>query len=62
VPAEDVERIFEPFYRGDPSRNGPGAGLGLTLAKRIVEGVGGSISVQSRDTGGRFSVLLPVGP
>jgi signal transduction histidine kinase len=61
VPAEDVERIFEPFYRGDPARSGPGAGLGLTLAKRIVEGVGGSISVRARAAGGgRFSVLLPV--
>jgi signal transduction histidine kinase len=61
VPAEDVERIFEPFYRGDPARSGPGAGLGLTLAKRIVEGVGGSISVRARAAGGgHFSVLLPV--
>ncbi len=61
VATEDVERIFEPFYRGDPARSGPGAGLGLTLAKRIVEAVGGSISVQtSAAGGGRFSVLLPV--
>ena len=61
VAAEDIERIFEPFYRADPARSGAGAGLGLTLAKRIVEGVGGSISAQTLDAGGaRFSVLLPV--
>jgi signal transduction histidine kinase len=58
----DLERIFEPFYRGDPARSGPGAGLGLALAKRIVEGVGGRISAETMAEGGaRFSVLLPVG-
>jgi signal transduction histidine kinase len=58
----DLERIFEPFYRGDPARSGPGAGLGLALAKRIVEGVGGRISAETLAEGGaRFSVLLPVG-
>ena len=61
VPAADLDRIFEPFYRADPARSGPGAGLGLALAKRIVEGVGGTISAETRTTGGaRFAVLLPV--
>lgn len=57
----DVERIFEPFYRADPARSGQGAGLGLALAKRIVEGAGGRISAETKaDGGARFSVLLPV--
>jgi signal transduction histidine kinase len=57
----DLGRIFEPFYRGDPARSGPGAGLGLALSKRIVEGVGGRISAEATAGGGaRFAVVLPV--
>jgi signal transduction histidine kinase len=57
----DLERIFEPFYRADPARSGQGAGLGLALAKRIVEGAGGRISAETKPEGGaRFSVLIPV--
>lgn len=55
-----VERIFEPFWRGDAARTSEGAGLGLALAKRIVEALGGSIAVESKpDRGSRFAVLLP---
>jgi len=55
-----AERIFEPFWRGDAARASDGAGLGLALAKRIVESLGGSIAVQSEpDRGSRFAVLLP---
>lgn len=60
IATEDLERVFEPFFRGDPSRQGAGAGLGLALAKRIVEALGGSISAQSEPArGSRFAVLLP---
>jgi signal transduction histidine kinase len=56
----DLPRIFDPFYRGDPSRSGPGSGLGLTLARRIVEAMGGHIDVANLDPcGARFSVILP---
>jgi len=55
-----LERVFEPFWRGDAARSGPGSGLGLALAKRIVEALGGQIRVQSEPAGGaRFAVLLP---
>jgi signal transduction histidine kinase len=55
-----VGRVFEPFWRGDPARSGDGSGLGLALAKRIVEALGGSITVESQPArGSRFALLLP---
>jgi signal transduction histidine kinase len=55
-----LERIFDPFWRGDAARAGPGSGLGLALAKRIVEALGGSIVVESEPArGSRFAILLP---
>jgi two-component system sensor histidine kinase BaeS len=58
---EDLSRVFEPFFRVDPARSGPGAGLGLALAKRIVEALGGRISAESRpQAGSRFHVELPL--
>jgi signal transduction histidine kinase len=58
--AEDLERVFEPFFRADPARQGAGAGLGLALAKRIVEALGGRISAESAPArGSRFAVVLP---
>jgi signal transduction histidine kinase len=60
IPAEALDRVFDPFWRGDPSRSGTGSGLGLALAKRIVEALGGRISVQSMPArGSRFAVVLP---
>ncbi len=59
--AEAAARAFEPFWRGDAARSTPGSGLGLALAKRIVESLGGSIAVESRPArGSRFAVRLPV--
>jgi signal transduction histidine kinase len=56
----DQARVFEPFFRGDPARAGSGAGLGLALAERIVQAMGGSIALESRPTHGtRFAVELP---
>jgi signal transduction histidine kinase len=55
-----LEQVFEPFWRGDAARSSAGSGLGLALAKRIVEALGGQIQVQSEPAGGaRFAVLLP---
>jgi signal transduction histidine kinase len=62
IAADHLARIFEPFWRADPARSGRGAGLGLTLAKRIVEGLGGEIRATSTpERGSRFDVSLPTG-
>lgn len=63
IAPEALERVFDPFWRGDAARSGPGSGLGLTLASRIVEALGGEITVESRPRhGSRFAVVLPARP
>lgn len=62
IPAAERERVFEPFYRLEASRNRDkgGAGLGLTIVKQIVESLGGKVAVEDRPGGGtRVSVTLP---
>ena len=55
------ERIFEPGTRGKAASAGQGAGLGLSLARRLARSAGGEITVAPSPTGGRFSVRLPLG-
>ena len=60
ISAEELPLIFERFYRVDPSRTG-GAGLGLTIAKRLVEAHGGTIRAESiPGRGSRFIFELPL--
>ena len=62
VAAEDLPRLFTPFFRTDRSRarGTGGVGLGLALAKRIAEAHGGTVSAASRPEGGTvFLVRLP---
>ncbi|TMC47552.1 MAG: HAMP domain-containing histidine kinase [Chloroflexi bacterium] len=60
IAPEDLVRVFEPFWRGDPARSGAGSGLGLALAKRIVDALGGTIRAESQPSrGSRFAVRLP---
>lgn len=59
---EDVSHIFERFYRSDKARNGEtgGSGLGLSIAKWIIDAHDGTIEVLSRpDIGTRFTVTFP---
>ena len=60
IPAEHLPKLFDRFYRVDPSRQrkGDGAGLGLAIVKAIVEAHGGSISVTSTDQATRFQLKL----
>lgn len=60
IAPEVIDKVFEPFWRGDSARTSTGSGLGLTLVKRIVEGLGGEVQVSSHPSGGaRFAVLVP---
>jgi len=60
IPAEHIPKLFDRFYRVDPSRQrkGDGAGLGLAIVKAIVEAHGGSISVNSANQTTRFQIQL----
>lgn len=58
---EVQRRVFEKFYQGDPSRASQGNGLGLALAKRVVDLHGGEIVVSSKEgKGTTFTVYLPL--
>lgn len=61
IPAEDLGRIFERFYRGDSSRarETGGAGLGLALVQELVQAMGGAVAVESTPgRGSRFMLTL----
>jgi signal transduction histidine kinase len=60
IAPDALKHVFEPFWQADPSRSGDGSGLGLALAKRIVESMGGRIEVRSSVAqGSRFAVWVP---
>lgn len=61
IKKEDLERIFERFYRTHTSRNTEGTGIGLSIAKAIVEAHGGTIKVESEfGKGSCFTIILPI--
>jgi signal transduction histidine kinase len=56
-----IQKVFDPFFRGDASRHTEGAGLGLTLAKKIVEEHGGTITLASTvGEGTAVTITLPI--
>jgi two-component system phosphate regulon sensor histidine kinase PhoR len=65
IPAEDLPRIFDRFYRIDKARSRPvgGTGLGLAIVKHLLDALGGTIEVESRpDVGTTFRFYLPAAP
>jgi two-component system, OmpR family, sensor histidine kinase SenX3 len=62
IPEEDLERVFERFYRIDParSRHTGGSGLGLSIVKHVVQNHGGDVRVWSQPhSGSTFTIRLP---
>lgn len=63
IPATELDRVFEPFHRGEPSRNREtgGVGLGLPIARNIMRAHGGDVALANRPAGGvKATVTLPV--
>lgn len=59
IAAEDIHHVFKRFYRSRNSLDTQGVGLGLPLAKSIIEGQGGTVSVQSEPgSGAVFTISL----
>ena len=63
ISEKDIPRIFERFYRCDPSRSEAGIGLGLSFARAIARAHGGDITVTSQPAqGSTFTIILPDTP
>jgi signal transduction histidine kinase len=54
-----LDHVFDRFYRGEDRMSGPGFGLGLSIAKTLVEAMGGTITIESQpEQGSTVSVLF----
>lgn len=64
IPEADLDKVFNKFFRvqNERTRHTTGTGLGLSIVKGLLEGMGGSITVESTpDVGTTFTVMIPVG-
>lgn len=63
IPPAALPRIFDRFYRADPSRAGAGSGLGLAIVRDLAEALGGDVFAENVDgAGARVGVRLPLAP
>jgi two-component system sensor histidine kinase KdpD len=58
IPAEDLPRVFDSFYRGAQSPGTPGSGLGLAISRGMLQAMGGTIEAVSPVVGGRGTRML----
>lgn len=61
IPPDATARLFQPFYRTEPSGAKQGLGLGLYIASQIASSHGGSLDLQSDDAGTIFTFRMPLG-
>jgi len=64
IPEHDIERVFDPFYRveGSRNRNSGGSGLGLSIARNIAQAHGGAVRLRNLPQGGlEATLVLPRG-
>jgi two-component system sensor histidine kinase MprB len=61
IAPEDLDRLFERFYRGTGARGRPGTGLGLAIVRQVAEAHRGGASAANADGGGAvFELVLPL--
>jgi len=60
IPEPEIERVFEPFYRVEQSRNAStgGSGLGLSIARNLAQSMGGDVTLRNREGGGLEAKLV----
>jgi signal transduction histidine kinase len=61
IPADEIDKIFQPFYRAVKGNEKGGCGLGLYLVDQVMKEHGGRVEVDSEvDSGSRFRLLFPI--
>jgi sigma-B regulation protein RsbU (phosphoserine phosphatase) len=59
IPADTMQRLFQPFFRGELRANQQGLGLGLHIASEIAKAHGGTLTVESSEVETRFTFRMP---